>query len=87
MQIITLTLAPAYDIHCRCDTFAAQQENLAHILSYDAGFDDGYLRFEGVATVEKLEGEKTFESVSDTAVWELMYFGKSCADEKYKAKQ
>ena len=37
MQIITLTLAPAYDIHCRCDTFAAQQENLAHILSYDAG--------------------------------------------------
>ena len=37
MQIITLTLAPAYDIHCRCDTFAAEQENLAHILSYDAG--------------------------------------------------
>lgn len=37
MQIITLTLAPAYDIHCRCDTFAAEQENLARILSYDAG--------------------------------------------------
>ncbi len=37
MQIITLTLAPAYDIHCRCDTFCAEQENLAHILSYDAG--------------------------------------------------
>ena len=37
MQIITLTLAPAYDIHCQCDTFSAEQENLAHILSYDAG--------------------------------------------------
>lgn len=37
MQIITLTLAPAYDIHCQCDTFSAEQENLAHILSHDAG--------------------------------------------------
>ena len=37
MQIITLTLAPAFDIHCRCDTFAPESENLAHILSYDAG--------------------------------------------------
>ena len=37
MQIITLTLAPAYDIHCQCDTFCAEQENLAHILSHDAG--------------------------------------------------
>lgn len=37
MQILTLTLSPAYDIHCRCDTFLAESENLAHILSYDAG--------------------------------------------------
>lgn len=37
MQIITLTLAPAFDIHCRCDTFTPECENLAHILSYDAG--------------------------------------------------
>lgn len=37
MQIITLTLAPAFDIHCRCDTFSPESENLAHILSYDAG--------------------------------------------------
>lgn len=37
MQILTLTLAPAYDIHCRCDTFLPESENLAHILSRDAG--------------------------------------------------
>ena len=50
------------------------------------GFDGGYLRFEGVATVEKFDGEKILERVSDPAVWELMYFGKSCADEKYREK-
>ena len=50
------------------------------------GFDGGYLRFEGLATVEKLDGGKAVESVSAPAVWELMYFGKSCADEKYRAK-
>ena len=51
------------------------------------GFDGGYLRFEGVATVERLEGTEVVERVSDPAVWELMYFGKACADEKYKAKK
>ena len=47
------------------------------------GFDGGYLRFEGTATVEKLEGGNLVEKASAPAVWELMYFGKSCADEKY----
>lgn len=51
------------------------------------GFDGGYLRFEGIATVEKLENGSVVETVSDPAVWELMYFGKSCADEKFRAKQ
>ena len=51
------------------------------------GFDGGYLRFEGVATIERLENGTTVETVSDPAVWELMYFGKSCADEKYKEKK
>ena len=51
------------------------------------GFDGGYLRFEGTATVEKLENGAVSESVSAPAVWELMYFGKSCADEKYRTKQ
>ena len=50
------------------------------------GFDGGYLRFEGTATVEKLQNGEVVESVSDPAVWELMYFGKSCADEIYREK-
>ena len=57
------------------------------ILAKMIGFDGGYLRFEGVATVERIENGITVEKVSDPAVWELMYFGKSCADEKYKEKQ
>lgn len=48
-------------------------------------FDGGYLRFEGTATVEKLESGTAAEKVSDPAVWELMYFGKACADETYRA--
>ena len=50
------------------------------------GFDGGYLRFEGVATVERLLDGVAVERVSDPAVWELMYFGKSSADEKYREK-
>jgi len=56
------------------------------LLAKIIGFDGGYLRFEGVATVEKIEDGKPVERVSDPAVWELMYFGKSCADEKYREK-
>ncbi len=48
------------------------------------GFDGGYLRFEGAATIEKIENGAVCETVSDSAVWELMYFGKSEADEKFK---
>ena len=48
------------------------------------GFDGGYLRFDGTATVERLEGGTVVETVTDPAVWELMYFGKSCADEEYR---
>ena len=48
------------------------------------GFDGGYLRFEGTATVERIANGEVAERVSDPAVWELMYFGKSCADERYK---
>jgi len=51
------------------------------------GFDGGYLRFEGSATVEKMLNGSTVESVSAPAVWELMYFGKACADEKYKNRK
>ena len=45
------------------------------------GFEGSYLRFEGSATIEKLENGVTIESVTEnSAVWELMYFGKSGAD-------
>ena len=47
------------------------------------GFEGSYLRFEGSATIEKLENGAVVESVTeDSAVWELMYFGKSGADKK-----
>ena len=57
------------------------------VLAKMIGFDGGYLRFEGTATVERIENGRTVEQVSDPAVWELMYFGKSAADEKYRAGQ
>ncbi|MBE7018173.1 MAG: hydroxyneurosporene dehydrogenase [Ruminococcaceae bacterium] len=51
------------------------------------GFEGSYLRFEGSATIERLENGIAVESVTeDSAVWELMYFGKACADKLYKEK-
>jgi len=37
MKIITLTLNPAFDIHCNVPNFAPYHENLAYITSNDAG--------------------------------------------------
>ncbi len=37
MKIITLTLNPAFDMHCTVEGFAAYRENLAHIDAYEAG--------------------------------------------------
>ena len=55
------------------------------ILAKMIGFDGGYLRFEGEASIEKIQNGVTVEkSTEPSAVWELMYFGKSCADEKYR---
>jgi hypothetical protein len=49
------------------------------------GFDGAYLRFEGEASVEKIENGVVVEKVAEpSAVWELMYFGKACADERFK---
>lgn len=45
------------------------------------------MRFEGTATIEKIADGKILETSSDPAVWELMYFGKSCTDEKYKSEK
>lgn len=45
------------------------------------GFEGSYLRFEGSATIEKLEQDRVIESATEnSAVWELMYFGKAGAD-------
>ena len=44
------------------------------------GFDGAYLRFEGDASIEKIENGEITESVREKAVWELMYFGASGAD-------
>ena len=52
------------------------------------GFEGSYLRFEGDAIVERIEDNKVVESATEpSAVWELMYFGKSCADKKYREKK
>lgn len=37
MEIITLTLNPAIDVHCKCDDFCAHKESIASILSRDMG--------------------------------------------------
>ena len=37
MRIITLTLNPAFDLHCHAPQFAAERENAVCLLSRDAG--------------------------------------------------
>lgn len=37
MQILTLTLNPAFDMHCYTEHFVPYHENLAHITDYEAG--------------------------------------------------
>jgi len=47
------------------------------------GFDGSYLRFEGEASIEKIENGVVVERVTEpSAVWELMYFGKAGADKR-----
>lgn len=47
------------------------------------GFEGSYLRFDGTATVERLEHGAVVEmATEESAVWELMYFGKAGADKK-----
>ncbi len=46
-----------------------------------AGFKGSYQRFSGTAMIERLEDGQPVETVmDDSAVWELMYFGKAGAD-------
>lgn len=49
------------------------------------GFSGSYLRFQGQAIIEKIENDEVIEkSVEDSAVWELIYFGKANKDKEYK---
>jgi CrtC N-terminal lipocalin domain len=42
-----------------------------------AGFDGAYLRFTGELRIERRRGETLVESHTDSAIWELMYLGKT----------
>lgn len=60
---------------------------IVRVLAKMIGFEGSYLRFEGEAIIEKLENDNVVERVvENSAVWELMYFGKACADKKYREK-
>ena len=66
--------------------FADLLPGFAKLIAKLIGFEGSYLRFEGSATIEKLEQGKVVESVTEeAAVWELMYFGKSGADKKIES--
>ena len=52
------------------------------------GFKGSYQRFAGIATVERIEEGKVVEKATeDSAVWELMYFGKAGADKSKNSKE
>lgn len=40
------------------------------------GLAPGYIRFTGTATLQKIVDDQVVETVSNPAIWELMYFGK-----------
>jgi hypothetical protein len=48
-----------------------------HLAKCLTGFDGGYFRFGGVAEIKVYKNDRMIENyTSNTAVWELMYFGK-----------
>ena len=55
--------------------FADKLPLLRRTLARLAGIDSAYLRFTGGATVEKFERGDRIGSISDPAIWELMYLG------------
>jgi hypothetical protein len=55
------------------DTLPPLKGRLATLL----GFDGAYLRFAGTAKLEKFENGEIVESVSEPAIWELMYLGRA----------
>ena len=66
-----------------CMNFVDRLLGPMRILAKIIGFEGSYLRFEGSATIEKLENGCVVESAAEeSAVWELMYFGKAGADKQ-----
>ena len=53
---------------------------VVRVLAKMIGFSGSYLRFTGDASIEKIENGEVVERVTENAIWELMYFGKSGAD-------
>jgi hypothetical protein len=47
------------------------------VLARIAGFDGAYHRFLGDVTLERFEGKEAAETLTQEAIWELMYFGAS----------
>ena len=67
--------------------FADLLPGIVRLLAKLIGFEGSYLRFEGEAIIEKIENNQVVEKVvEDSAVWELMYFGKACKDKIYRSK-
>ena len=65
MKIITLTLNPAFDVHCQTDSFELYQESLADIT-------ETRLSFRGFKTTDKLIDqleEKILSELDDTYIY------------------
>ena len=61
---------------------------MAKILNSIHPDDELHYKKMGIAMIEKIKNGKVIEtSIEENAVWELMYFGKSSADIKYKSKK
>ncbi|MBQ8624236.1 MAG: hypothetical protein IJ424_07715 [Oscillospiraceae bacterium] len=55
---------------------AAKTNAFTRLLLKAAGLEPAYIRFTGIACIEKLENGKVVEKHESPALWELMYFGK-----------
>ena len=52
------------------------------VIAEKIGFNGAYLRFTGDVIVERIENDVVVESVTETGLWELMYFGNPITDEQ-----
>ena len=57
--------------------FTERMPLIKRLIARIVGFDGAYHRFTGKVTIEKFEQDERVEVFDDTAIWELMYFGKA----------